>query len=145
MTSGVDNQIRTAYELNSMSPEEIAEDQGFDVGAIKAKLMQISSKYRKDCGQESETEDRLNFTNSDLERVNETIIQLALGAEDEHLRFKAASYIRDDKKGRKEVVRNMAGNTFNILQFNEMMQHARVGASAVKERLLGQGSKVIET
>ena len=54
--TGVDTTIKTAYEVDNASPEEIAESEGFAVEAVKAKLMQVSSKYRKDCGKEDESE-----------------------------------------------------------------------------------------
>lgn len=119
-------QLRNAYESEGMTPLQIAEDQSLDVTAVKAKLMQISSKYRKDCGQEEDEDSELNFNNSDLKTVNKIIMDLAISAEDEHLRFKAATYIRDDKKGRKEVVKAMrdTGN-FNILNINQMLITAR--------------------
>lgn len=119
-------QLRNAYESEGMTPLQIAEDQSLDVTAVKAKLMQISSKYRKDCGQEEDEDSELNFNNSDLKTVNKIIMDLAISAEDEHLRFKAATYIRDDKKGRKEVVKAIrdTGN-FNILNINQMLITAR--------------------
>ena len=53
------------------------------------------------------------------------------------MKFKAATYIRDDKKGRKEVVKLMQGNTFNILQFNEAMGKVREMANGAKKKVLG--------
>jgi hypothetical protein len=137
MTNCVDTQIKTAYELHGMSPEEISEDQGLDLVAVKSKLMQVSSVFRKNCGLSSpDVDDGLNFTEDDLRRVNEVILTLALSAEDEHLRGKMATYVRDDKKGRKEVAKLMKGTTFNILSFNEMIHQARIGALDVKKQLM---------
>ncbi len=134
----VDAQIKKAFEDEGMTPEQIAEDQGFDVTAIKAKLMQISSKYRQACGAEKEeVVDGLNFTNQQLESVNRVIYETALAAEypdgsvDFKTRLTAATYIRDDKKGRKEVARQMAGNQFNIFNLNQALEQARMGASKV--------------
>ena len=137
--SAVIQQIKTAYELNKMTVEEIAEDQGLEPIAVKSALIQGSSKYRKDCGMESaDVEDGLNFTNDELRQVNQVILTVALTAEDMEgnpdwrARLDAAKYIRDDKKGRKEVVRAVAGNTFNILSFNEQLQAARSRADEMK-------------
>src|SRR5690348_9325567 len=102
MTSELE-QLKVAYETLGMSPEAISEDRELELGAVKAGLMQCSPKYRKDCGQEDTKDDKLNFDDTQLQQVNEVIFNLALGAEDEHLRFKAATYVRDDKKGRKEI------------------------------------------
>lgn len=126
MTSCTDIQIKNAFEKESMTPEQISSDLGYEVVAVKAKLMQISSLYRKACGIESPEEDELNFTNDELKQVNRVIFDSAMQAEDENLRFKAACYIRDDKKGRKEIVRATQNNaTFNVLNFNESLKEAR--------------------
>lgn len=142
--NGSDIQIKSAYEQSEMSPEEIADDLKFDVVAVKAKLMQLSSKYRKACGAEPEDEDRLNFSNDQLQRINDEIFNLALGAENEKVRADMCKYVRDDKKGRKDVVRAVAGNTFNILNLNEVLRQARVGASEIKRKFIdvGEGGKV---
>lgn len=133
-----DTQLKTAYELNGMSPEEIATEMGFDVVAVKAKLMQVSSRYRKDCGAESdEIDDGLNFTKDQLREVNKVIHQCATaatlpdGTPDYRTMLKAATYVRDDKKGRKEVVKATQNTTFNVLSLNEAIQAAREGAKRV--------------
>ena len=138
-----DSQIKKAYEEESMTPQQIADDLGFDIIAVKAKLMSISSKYRKDCGAEQEiVPDGLNFTNDQLEDVNKVIYETALAAEypdgavDYKTRLQAAMYIRDDKKGRKEVARQMAGQTFNILNLNQALEQARVGAGRVVKQIM---------
>lgn len=128
--------LKVAYEEEGMSPEEIASDRGLDVAAVKAGLMQVSAKYRKDCGKEESTKDDLNFSDDHLRRVNEVIYDIALSAEDDHLRLKAATYIRDDKKGRKEVAKSMSGNNFNILMLNEQLAKVREVGDRIKKQLL---------
>jgi hypothetical protein len=142
MTTNVDQQVKAAYEQGNKTPKFIADDLGFTEESIKAKLMQISPVYRKACGAENIEKDELNFSDEQLRNVNETIYGLALSAEDEHLRFKAATYVRDDKKGRKEIVRAVANNTFNLIQFNEALEAARNGANRMKELI--NGNKAIE-
>lgn len=123
--SGEAESIKVAYETLQMTPEEIAEDRELEIASVKASLMATSSSYRKACGQEPDEEDALNFSNQDLKDVNEVILQTAKYAEDPNLRLKAAMYVRDDKKGRKEVVKQMGGQQFNILVFNEQMARIR--------------------
>ena len=145
--SGSQLQIVAAYEVSGMTPEQIAEDMNgdYDVASIKAALMAGSSKYRQDCGQEPTDSEALNFSNDDLKAVNDVIMNLAKYAEDPNLQLKAAMYVRDDKKGRKEVVRQIAGNnTFNLLQFNESLTQARLGAESMKRQLLGQQQRTLE-
>ena len=134
MTSNVDSQIITAYEQEGMSPAEIAEDQDLNEIAVKAKLMACSSKYRKDCGKEPLEDDRKNYSDSQLEVVTQRLYELALTTEDEHLQFKVLSYIRDDKKGRKEAKTMLNGANFNILQINESLAEANKRARLLTEK-----------
>lgn len=113
-------QIVTAFEQLQMTPEEIAEDQDLDLASVKSILMQSSSQYRKAC----KTDDELNFTDDELTRANQVILNIAQYAEDERTRLRAAIYIRDDKKGRLDVVKAMTGLNINVLTFNQHMQEA---------------------
>ena len=135
------DQIKTSFEVLHMSPEEIAEDRGLEVVSVKAALMQASALYRKSCNKEEEGEDQtLNFSNDDMRRVNEVIRGIALSSEDDNLRLKAAMYIRDDKKGRKDTVKAVQGMQFNILQFNQSMQAIRSTGDEMKKAILGGGT-----
>ena len=126
--------IKIAYEQENMSPEEIAEDRNLDLAAVKAGLMQCSRQYRKECGKEEVEEDTLNFSRDEQQRVKDALLDIGLGAEDDNLRFKALVYIRDDAKGRKDVVKQLGGQNFNILMINEKMKQVR----EVAERIKGQ-------
>lgn len=134
-------QIKVSYEELGMTPEEIAEDRELDINAVKAALMQSSAVYRKNCDAEDKDEAALNFSDQDLKQVNEVIKQIAIYGEDDNLRLKAAMYIRDDKKGRKEVVKAVGGQQFNILMFNEAMKQVRGAASSVKQKFI-EGSAI---
>lgn len=131
--------IVESFETLDMSPSQIAEDRGMDIVAVKAALSQSSKKYRalvagsNQEGEAAEKDPTLDFDNDDLRTANEVIRHLAKHGEDEHLRLKAAMYIRDDKKGRKEVVKVVGSNQFNIFQFNEQLRAAREGAARLKE------------
>jgi len=81
-----------------------------------------------------EEDSTLNFSDDELRRVNEKLVSLALSSEDENVALRAAMYVRDDKKGRKEVIKAVANNTFNVLQFNEIQQAARAGAKRITEQ-----------
>lgn len=143
-------QIKTAYEDNDMSPEQIAEDLGFDIVAVKSSLMGNSSKYRRACGSESEDESELNFNNRELAEVNQVIMDTARGATlpsgdvDWGTRLKAAMYVRDDKKGRKEVVKAVQNTQNNVMFINEMLQSARSGAEKLRAAMGNSNGRVIE-
>ena len=126
-------QLRVSFEDLGLTPEEISADRDMDIAAVKAGLMQCSSKYRKLCKSESIEEDRLNFSDEDLMLVNRRILELALYSPDEHIATKNLHYVRDDKKGRKEVVKQMGNQTFNIIQFNESMKLMRQQAAQAKQ------------
>lgn len=135
-----DEAIKRSFEVLGMSPEEIAVDRELEVVAVKAKLLEVSSSYRKACKLEPLEEDKLNFSDRQLEEVNDVIFQAATTATDSdgnidwRVRSENARYIRDDKKGRKEVAKLLAHNTFNVLQLNESLAGAREkAAKAVRE------------
>jgi hypothetical protein len=134
MTNGTDNQILAAYK-QGLSPEQIAEDLGFPVYAVKAKLMSLSSEYRKSCGKEGEEEDELNFSREEQLMIKRELLGLAMSTEDEHLKGKLLLNLRDDGKGRKDIVKStqQAIGTMNILQLvNGSIQQARAGAREIK-------------
>jgi hypothetical protein len=130
--------IVSAYEQEKMSPEDIAQDRDLDIAAVKGALMQGSSLYRKACGEENESGgDTHNFSNDDLSRVNQVILDLALGSEDEHLRFKAATYIRNDKKGRLEPAKVLQGSGINVLMINKLIQQTKGVADNIRNSIVG--------
>jgi hypothetical protein len=131
--------IKTAYEQENMTPEEIAEDRSLDLAAVKAGLMQCSAMYRKACGKEEVEEDTLNFSRDEQQRVKDALLGIGLGADDDNLRFKALVYIRDDSKGRKDVVKQLGGQNFNVLMINEKMKQIR----DVTERIKNGGQKLV--
>lgn len=133
---GIDAQLKTAYETQNMTPSEIAEVFEFEEGAVKARLLVVSSKFRKDCGNEEkvlvEGEDpTLNFDEEQLRQVNKVIYETALSAEhsdgtvDYKTRLAAAIYVREDKKGRKDVQKHLQNNQFNFFALNEQLAKAR--------------------
>jgi hypothetical protein len=139
----IDTQLKKAFEEEHMTPEQIAEDQGLDLTAVKAKLMQISFLYRKSCMKEGEERSDLNFTDDQLAQVTQQMLHIALNAEtpdgtpDYRCMLDACKYVRDDKKGRKEVVKAVQNQTFNLLSFNQAIQQAREGAQKIKQ-MVGQ-------
>jgi hypothetical protein len=139
---GQDQQIISAYE-QGMTPAQIAEDLGFPEYAVKAKLMAISSAYRKACGQEPEEEDELKLSREQQKMVQDKLFQTFLESDDENTITRLGIYLRDDGKGRHDVrATGQAVGTMNILQLvNGSIQGARAGARRLKESL---GKGVVE-
>jgi len=135
--SALIQQIKTAYDINGMSPEEISQEFNMDVVSVKAALSNCSQKYRDD----TKTTPDLDFSDDQLSIINNTIFEIAQvaqhsdGSVDYKTRLAAATYIRDDKKGRKEV-RKMAENTNMLLQFNMLVQNARQVADEAKRKVI---------
>lgn len=134
--------IRVGYETLKLSPEEIASDRGLTIEAVKSALINCSSKYRRDFSHAEPNDDKLNFTNEQLAAVNEEIFRTAIYGEDENVRLKAAMYVRDDKKGRRELRQVLGGNTFNLFAFNQSMRAIR--ESAEKAKMLVAQSEAVE-
>lgn len=135
--SSEQEQIKQSYELLKMTPEQIAEDRELLVTAVKAALMQCSSKYRQDCGalvtDKSEEEgDGCNFTSEEKKRVKDEIYNLAMSSDNESVKLKALTYIRDDSKGRLDIAAGLKSTIFNVLQFNENMLRADEIMAAAK-------------
>lgn len=148
MNSCSDAQIKAAFEQNGMTPEQISDEFGFDVIAVKAKLMQISSLYYKQACQETEEkEDGLNFTNEQLRRVNQQIFENAIGATlpdgspDFKTMQRACEYIRDDKKGRRDAAKHFRDNPINMFQLNQTFQQSRLMAEEAKKMVTNGHSK----
>lgn len=130
-----EQQIKTAYEVEDMSPMEIAEcfavdGVALDVVSVKSCLINYSSKYRQACEMAPENDDSLNFSKDEQQRIKDAIFDLAMGAESEKLRFEALIYCRDDAKGRKDIGRNLP--TTNVLVLNNILKQGRQIAEKIK-------------
>lgn len=129
-------QIVTAFESLGLQPEEIAGEFGYELLAVKSILMQCSSLYRKACGKEPEDESALNFSNDELKMANDVIVTTAQYAEDQNLKLKAAIYIRNDKKGRLEVVKEMPSIKVSVVQFNMDLKKALESKERAKSKVI---------
>jgi hypothetical protein len=138
--TATDQQIKIAYEQGGKSPEFISEDFGFELYAVKAKLMQVSPKYRRDCGLEPVDQDELNLSREEQIQIKRALLNMALDEDTEpNIRAKLLLNLRDDGKGRKDVVQQVANSQFNILTLvNTSLQEARDSANNFKRSLIGQ-------
>lgn len=121
MLTGANQQIITAYEVEGMSPEDIATSLDFEVSAVKATLLQFSSKYRED----SKHEPNLDFTVDEQLEAKNAMVRLMRSSEDEYLIARLACKIRDDGKGRLDVGSNMRGLNINVVLINERIKQAQ--------------------
>lgn len=139
MTTAIDERIKSLYENEGLSPEQIAEEEKFNLVAVKAKLMQLSVVYRKACKAEPEDEDELNFSKSEQRELKEIIMEVARCAEnadgsvDFRTRLAAATYGRDDAKGRKDLRNIVNNNQLNIFDLNEKLVQVNERTKRMKE------------
>lgn len=125
-------QIVSAFEDLGMTPEEIAADQDLELSAVKAILMQFSAAYRKYCKKDVEA----CFTDEEETMARQVIAEIARYNEDDRLRLRAAMYIRDDKKGRLDVMKSLVGLNFNALTFNDQMRKAIEAKNRSKSQVI---------
>jgi hypothetical protein len=118
--------IISLFEVSGMTPEQISETEELSLIAVKAALMQSSSSYRK---MVKAGEPDLDYTSQEQQIAKNIILNLAQFAEDDNLRLRAATYIRDDAKGRLDVVKAMAGLNVNVNLFQEQLARANAALS----------------
>jgi hypothetical protein len=130
MTPGT-TRVITLWEDCGMSVEQIAQDEGLEIGAIKASLLMFSAKYRA----ESKEKVELDFTDDELVVANRTLVQTMTNTDDENLKVRCARYIRQDKKGRLDK-QTFGKLNINVYQFNLDMQKARKALESAKEKVI---------
>ena|ERR1044071_1472383 len=128
----VATEIVASFETLGMSVEQIADDTGFDIAAVKAVLLQNSSLYRK----EAKKDDNLQFTEDEAAECKKIIFNLARHSEDEYMQFKAARYVIDSKAGRLDIGKNLQQINFNAIDFNIQMTKAMKAARATEEKAI---------
>ena len=136
MNTAADSQILAAFN-QGVKPEDISSDLGFPVHMVKARLMQLSTEYRKECKLEEPDKNELNYSHDEALAIKREYFQLAMSTEDEHLRYKILKDLREETTGRKDVIKVSQGNNFNILQLiNGSLANAKQGAMRMKETML---------
>jgi len=139
--TAANQQILTAYEDCGMTPEQIAEDFNYELQAVKMILLAHSQAFSdkqltKDNKREDSSNDNL-FSDTDLQLAKNTIKELASSAEIEAVKFRAAEFIINEKKGRNDVknLRDMS-NGINITIISETMSRAREAMAKAKQRAI---------
>jgi len=130
--SGANQSIVTLYEVEGLTPEEIAQAEGWEVAAVKSILMQCSEMYNAKLKNKEED----GFSDQEALAARKVIANIAQYGEDEHLRLRAAMYVRNDKKGRLDIVEASRGLNINVTQINLGIQKAIERASFSKNRVI---------
>lgn len=127
--------IKSLYESESLTPEQISEALEMEVESVKIALLQRSSKYRQDIKTNKDDKD---FTDDELETAKVAIAR-CMNAEDQHLAFKAAKFVFDERKGRNNVRSLVKNLNLNVTLINEQMTKAR----EAKERALTKNKEIL--
>ena len=130
---GANTSIINMYETLGHTPEEIAAIESFDIAAVKQILMTYSAKYR----QAIKLKEEDGFSDQEEVRARRAILEVMDYADDEHLKLRAAMYVRNDKKGRLDEAKNARGINVNINLLNQHIQQAA-------QRIAESKNKVIE-
>lgn len=113
--------IVALYENDSLDPTQISEALEMPIESVKIALLQRSGKYRDDIKVEGNDKD---FTDDELETAKIAIAR-CMNAEDEHLAFKAAKFIFNERKGRHNVKSLVKNLNLNVTLINAQMEKAR--------------------
>jgi hypothetical protein len=132
--TAVNTQVVTLFEDARLSPEQIAEDLGYDLVAVKATLLQFSSVYRATVKKEDKDEECPQCSDAELDEMFDVIKNHARYAENEAVSLKAACRIIDEKKGRLGKVNEVRAANFNLIQFNQTLIENRRNREKILER-----------
>src|SRR6266576_6469949 len=131
--TGANQQIITSFEELGLSPEEISDELDIDITAIKATLMQFSTIYRKALG---ESPKEFGFTPEQEQAALDVIANIARGYtdSDERTQLRAATFVRNDRRGRLDIGKQLNGLNINVISFNEQMAKAIAAKQRSKEQ-----------
>jgi hypothetical protein len=135
--TAVNNQVVQMYEDAQLSPEQIAEDLGYDLVAVKATLLQFSNVYRKlvNTAKDEPSEGIENLISDDeLREMVDVVKTVARHSEIDSVRLKAACRLIDEKKGRLNPIREVRGAQMNLIMFNQQLIQNRQARVKVLER-----------
>ena len=141
MTAG-NQQIISAYEELGMTPEQIAEDQELDLFAVKAVLMQFSRMFRVAAG---ESPKEIGFNDEQEQAIVDVIANIARGYTDadERTQLRAAMFLRNDRRGRLDIGKQLNGLNINVINFNEQMKKAIEAKQRSKSQVVDIPAEVI--
>lgn len=132
--SSCDQELIAMFETNGMSPEQIADDTGYDIASVKALLMQYSQVYK----QLQKTDKSLDFTDEEFETCKDVLMDIAKYERENnpHLALKAAIFVIQDKKGYLDPRRALPTLNVNVLDFNGRMKAALAAEERTQQKAI---------
>ncbi len=143
-------QVITAYEQDDLTPEEIASEYGYETETVKMILLNGSKKFYAQVSAEqgavdSDTESGGvsvpikftgdTFTQSDYNIACRTMVNL-LDSEIDAVKYRAAEFVIDECKGRRDLKALKDAGGFNITVVNETMARARAAIQRAKGKAI---------
>lgn len=117
-------EVKQMYDELGLSLEEISNQTGYDIVAVKNTLLQCSHKFVRDTRIACVEDEGGVVTSEDDKLLIESAKMLAFSAEDERVRADMIKYLHDEHKGRNDK-EQPSSMKVNILVLNQMIQKAR--------------------
>jgi len=119
--TAISQEVVSMYEEANLSPEQIAEDTGFQLAAVKATLTQFSKVYRDVLKEKGATRVSEMITDDELSEMLDVVKSLARYSEIEGIKLKAACRIIDEKENRLNVINEVKNANYNLIMFNQQL------------------------
>ncbi len=127
-------EIVVAYDELGLSPDEIAIELNYELAAVKAILLANSKKYKKSvaasAARVSDSPHTDDISEEEFDQINAAYKNIALYSDNDTVREKALSKLRDEYRGRlpsqvNEQAKALQAVNVNILELNETMKQAK--------------------
>ena len=136
-------QIVTAFEEAGMTPEEISQELGYDLSAVKYALMTGSPKFcdasmtRANEADGEVTIKTINtqptFDDHDMRMAKSVIKELMETSEVDVVRLRAAVFVIDEAKGRNDL-KALQNTGFNVTEVQKVMARAREAMNRTRQQ-----------
>jgi hypothetical protein len=129
-------QIKQMYEELDMSPEEIATSEGYEIEAVKAALIAVSSQYRGALsnGVNTSSKHPHEYISDEEERtLFDAYKWIALNGEQEGVRAKVIRDLIAEKRGRNDIAKVVKGTQVNVVLINDSIRKAREAIKRIKD------------
>lgn len=133
--NNADRQIVEAYEVEGLTPDQIASDLDYDPTAVSLSLAQYSPVYQQKNKALVIAEEKPLFDDSHMNRARDIMSALMMNTDAPQVQFQAAKFVINEKKGRNDIGKLKSGN-ISVVVFNEGMQKAIAIKEEVKAKAM---------
>ncbi len=133
--NNADRQIVEAYEVESLTPEQIASDLGYDPTAVSLSLAQYSPAYQQKNKELVKADEKPLFDDVHMNRARDVMVALTMNTDSPQVQYQAAKFIINEKKGRNDLGK-LKSIGISVTVFNEGLAKAMAIKEQVKLRAL---------